>query len=73
MKKALAKRIRITRNGKIIRRHMGQGHNGTRHSRKQKHRASGSATLHKADTRLITQSLIRNMHFRKATRPNKSN
>lgn len=73
MKKSLAKRIRITKNGKIIRRHMGQGHNGTRRTENQKRRIAAGEKMHASDVRLIRQEMNRVLHLNKAARPNKAN
>lgn len=73
MKKSLAKRIRITKNGKIVRRHMGSGHNGTRKSSNQQRRIANGGMIHKSDVRLITQEMFRTLHLNKAARPNKAN
>jgi ribosomal protein L35 len=73
MKKSLAKRIRITKNGKIIRRHMGSGHNGTRKTENHKRRIGSDGMVHKSDTRLIRQEMNRTLHLNKAARPNKAN
>ena len=73
MKKSLAKRIRITKNGKIIRRHMGSGHNGSRKTENHKRRIGTDGLVHKSDARLIYQEMNRVLHLNKAARPNKAN
>ncbi len=73
MKKSLAKRIRITKNGKIVRRHMGSGHNGSRKTMNHKRRISAGGLVHKSDSRLIAQEMFRTLNLNKAARPNKVN
>ena len=73
MKKSLTKRIRITKNGKIIRRHMGGGHNGTRKGSNQKRRITNDGIIHGSDARLIMQEFNRSLFLQKAGRPNKAN
>ncbi len=73
MKKSVTKRLRITKNGKIVRRHMGSGHNGTRKGSNQQRRIGHDGVIHKADVRLITQEMFRTLHLNKAARPNKAN
>ncbi len=73
MKKSLAKRIRITKNGKIVRRHMGSGHNGSRKTKNHQRRIGHDGMVHKADSRLIYQEMNRTLHLNKAARPNKVN
>jgi ribosomal protein L35 len=73
MKKSITKRIRITKNGKIIRRHMGIGHNGTRKGEDQKRRIANGGVVHASDSRLLMQELNRTLHLHKAGRPNKAN
>jgi ribosomal protein L35 len=73
MKKSLTKRIRITKNGKIVRRHMGGGHNGTRKGANQKRRITKDGIINARDSRLITQEIFRTLNLNKAARPNKVN
>ncbi len=49
MKKAVAKRLRMTKNGKIIRRKMSQGHFRANKSGKSIQGKRGSATVHISD------------------------
>ena len=72
MKKSVTKRIRITKNGKVVRRHMGSGHNGTRKGANQKRRIANGGFIDKSDTRLLTQELYRTLNLNKAARPNNS-
>jgi ribosomal protein L35 len=72
MKKSISKRIRITKNGKVIRRHMGGGHNGTRKGANQKRRITNDGVINSSDTRLIAQELYRTLNLNKASRPNNS-
>jgi ribosomal protein L35 len=73
MKKSITKRIRITKNGKLVRRHMGSGHNGSRKTENHKRRIAAGEVIHASDVRLITQELHRTLHLNKAGRPNKAN
>jgi ribosomal protein L35 len=73
MKKSVTKRLRITKNGKIVRRHMSNGHNGTRRTANQKRRIAADGVIHSSDARLITQEIYRTLNLNKAARPNKAN
>jgi len=73
MKKSITKRFRVTKNGKVMRRSMGVGHNGTRKNANQKRRIRNGGALHDSDTQLIHQALHRSLNLRKAVRPNKVN
>lgn len=73
MKKSITKRIRITKNGKIVRRHMGSGHNGSRKGANQQRRIANGGMVHGSDRRQFMNELNRSLDLRKATRPNKVN
>jgi len=73
MKKSITKRIRITKNGKIMRRRMGIGHNGSRRTENQKRRIANGENVNSSDRRLLLQELSRGLHLNKAARPNKAN
>jgi ribosomal protein L35 len=70
MKKSVTKRLRITKNGKIVRRHMGSGHNGSRKGAKQQRRISADGVIHTSDSRLIIQEVYRTLNLNKTGRPN---
>ncbi len=59
MKKSIAKRIKITSTGKIIKRHMAQGHNGTRKSHTQKRRGRATSQFFGSDSKLIVKDMMR--------------
>ena len=73
MKKSVTKRLRVTKNGKIVRRHMGSGHNGSRKTKNHQRRIGTDGVIHASDTRLIVQEMFRTLHLNKAARPNKAN
>ncbi len=73
MKKSVTKRIRITKNGKIVRRYMGSGHNGTRKGANQKRRIANGAMVNGSDSRLLMQEMNRTLNLNKVARPNKAN
>lgn len=64
MKKAVSKRLRVTKNGKLIRRHMGVGHNGTRKGENQKRRIANGGFVDKSDARMIMQELARTARYK---------
>lgn len=53
MKKAISKRIRITKNGKVMRRKMAQGHFRANKSRKSIRGKRGSLTVHSSEDKRI--------------------
>jgi ribosomal protein L35 len=59
MKKSISKRIKVTGTGKIIKRHMAQGHNGTRKTTSQKRRGRATTQFFGADSKLIIKDMIR--------------
>ena len=59
MKKSISKRLKITGTGKILRRHMAQGHNGTRKTTNQKRRGRATAQFFGSDIKLIAKDMMR--------------
>ncbi len=59
MKKAVSKRIRITRTGKLMRRKMGQGHFRANKSGGQIQTKRGGLTVDKADHKTMTNYFSR--------------
>ncbi|PIR87802.1 MAG: hypothetical protein COU10_02675 [Candidatus Harrisonbacteria bacterium CG10_big_fil_rev_8_21_14_0_10_45_28] len=59
MKKTVTKRIKIGKSGKMTRRKMRIGHNGTRDSKTQKDSHRKTPTVFKADAKLIRVALNR--------------
>ena len=59
MKKSITKRIKFSRTGKVIRRKMGIGHNGTRATKTQKTHSRRNAKVFKTDAKAIKTALNR--------------
>jgi len=59
MKKSIAKRIKITGSGKMMKRHMAQGHNGTRKTQNQKRRGRATTEFFLSDAKLISKDMMR--------------
>ncbi len=59
MKKAISKRFRVTKKGKVIRRKMGVNHFRVRKSKHQKVRERKSLTTYSADFKLIQKEMNR--------------
>lgn len=59
MKKSISKRLKVTGTGKILRRHMAQGHNGTRKTTAQKRRGRETTQFFGPDIKLITKDMMR--------------
>lgn len=55
MRKSITKRIRITKNGKIVRRKMAQGHFRAGKTGKSIRNKRGPAKVHSADTKKFRQ------------------
>ena len=53
VKNSIADRIKITKNGKLIRRKMGLGHFRAKKSRKEMRRKENSVTMHKFDAKIF--------------------
>ena len=56
-RKGLAKRIRITRNGKLMRAHAWKGHNFSKKSQKRKRAYRQSQPVAPADAKLVRRGL----------------
>jgi ribosomal protein L35 len=59
MRKTVAKRIRITKTGKIMRRKMGVDHFRVRKSKGQKRGQKHSLAVHSSDRRIFMQQMHR--------------
>jgi ribosomal protein L35 len=55
MKKSVSSRIRVTKNGKIMRRKMGTSHFRAKMSSKSKQDKRKAGTIHKADKKAIVK------------------
>jgi large subunit ribosomal protein L35 len=58
-KKALVKRFKITKNGKILRRATGQDHNRSKKSGEQKRKGRKWVTLHKTEAKRLKKFLTK--------------
>ena len=56
-RKSVTKRIRVTKNGKMMRRKMAQGHCRAKKSGVQLHRKRESATVHASDMKIFRSYL----------------
>jgi|GEM_PF-2099905 len=59
MKKSVTKRIRITRNGKVVRRRMGVDHFKARKSKRSNRAGRMNSTLNAQDKQNIARELVR--------------
>lgn len=57
MRKSVIQRIKITKNGKIIRRHMGIGHSQAKQSGTQKNRRKGTSNVKASDVKSFLRNL----------------